>query len=76
MIKIIDVVSIIPASLTLQEKKVAVASCHHVSLDTSPDIHNRVSFKPDWQKQLLLTTVRSIQALGVCSALCSTHETY
>ena len=32
------------------------------SLDTSPD--TQVCSKPDWQKQLLLKTVSSIQALG------------
>ena len=45
------------------------------SSDTSPDIHNRFSSKPDWQKQLLLKIVSSIQAIGLCAALCSTHET-
>ena len=43
------------------------------SLDSSPD--TQVSSKPDRQTQLLLKTVSSIQALGVCSALCSTNET-
>ena len=75
MIKAIDVVSTIQTPLTLQERKSGGSIMPYESLDTSPDIHNRVSSKPDWQKQLLLKTVSSIQAIGVCSALCSTHET-
>ena len=76
MIKAIDVVATIQTPLTLQEKKNGGSIMPYESLDTSPDIHNRVSSKPDWKKQLLLKAVSSIQAIGVCSELCSTHETF
>ena len=33
------------------------------SLDTSPDIHNSFSSKPDWQKQLLFKSARTLAAI-------------
>ena len=58
-----------------REKKSGGSIMPYESSDTSPDIHNRFSSKPDWQKQLLLKIVSSIQAIGLYAALCSTHET-
>ena len=71
MINTIDVVSTIPTPLTLQEEKI-VAVYHAIRVFRH---QSGYSSKPDWQKQLLLKTVSSIQALGVYSALCSTNET-
>ena len=70
MINTIDVVSTMPTSNITREKNSGGSIMPYESLDTT--LGTQVSSKPDWQKQLLLKTVSSIQALCVCSALCST----